>query len=45
MCFSIEPNISIVGEFDVRHEDCVYMTGDGPKWISQPDRSISNPFA
>ena len=45
MCFSIEPNISIVGEFGVRHEDCVYMTTDGPKWFSQPARSISEPFA
>jgi Xaa-Pro dipeptidase len=26
MCFSVEPNISIVGEFGVRLEDCVYMT-------------------
>ncbi|WP_332912028.1 M24 family metallopeptidase [Algoriphagus boritolerans] len=29
MCFSIEPNISIVGEFGIRHEDCVYMTESG----------------
>lgn len=45
MCFSIEPNISIVGEFGVRHEDCVYMTESGPKWFSQPSPSISQPFA
>jgi Xaa-Pro dipeptidase len=44
MCFSIEPNISIVGEFGVRHEDCVYMTEAGPKWFSQPSVSISQPF-
>jgi Xaa-Pro dipeptidase len=44
MCFSIEPNISIVGEFGVRHEDCVYMTSDGPKWFSQPSPSIDQPF-
>ncbi len=44
MCFSIEPNISIVGEFGVRHEDCVYMTADGPKWFSQPSPSIEQPF-
>ncbi len=44
MCFSIEPNISIVGEFGVRLEDCVYMTGEGPKWFSQPSPSISQPF-
>ncbi len=44
MCFSIEPNISIVGEFGVRHEDCVYMTAEGPKWFSQPSVSIDQPF-
>ena len=44
MCFSIEPNISIVGEFGVRHEDCVYMTANGPVWFSQPSPSISQPF-
>jgi Xaa-Pro dipeptidase len=45
MCFSIEPTISIVGEFGVRHEDCVYMTESGPVWFSQPSPSISQPFA
>jgi len=44
MCFSIEPNISIVGEFGIRLEDCVYMTEAGPKWFSQPSVSISQPF-
>jgi Xaa-Pro dipeptidase len=44
MCFSIEPNISIVGEFGVRLEDCVYMTEEGPKWFSQQSKSISEPF-
>ncbi len=45
MCFSVEPNISIVGEFGVRLEDCVYMTEEGPKWFSQPSISIGQPFA
>lgn len=45
MCFSIEPNISIVGEFGVRLEDCVYMTENGPQWFSQPSKSIYEPFA
>jgi Xaa-Pro dipeptidase len=45
MCFSVEPNISIVGEFGVRLEDCVYMTTEGPKWFTQPSVSISEPFA
>ena len=44
MCFSIEPTISIVGEFGVRFEDCVYMTAEGPKWFSQPAKSIDEPF-
>ncbi|MBL0183022.1 MAG: aminopeptidase P family protein [Chitinophagaceae bacterium] len=44
MCFSIEPTISIPGEFGVRHEDCVYMTTDGPKWFSPVSRSITDPF-
>ncbi|MEN2282896.1 Xaa-Pro peptidase family protein [Algoriphagus sp. SE2] len=44
MCFSIEPNISIVGEFGIRHEDCVFMTESGPKWFSKPSPSITQPF-
>jgi len=44
MCFSIEPNISIIEEFGIRHEDCVYMTASGPKWFSTPSPSITQPF-
>jgi len=44
MCFSIEPTISIPGEFGVRLEDCVYMTEQGPRWFSQPSKSITEPF-
>jgi len=44
MCFSIEPTISIPGEFGVRMEDCVYMTSEGPKWFSQPAVAIDQPF-
>ncbi len=44
MCFSIEPNISIVGEFGVRLEDCVYITDEGPIWFSEPSPSIKQPF-
>ncbi len=44
MCFSIEPTISIPGEFGIRLEDCVYMTAEGPKWFSQPAKSINEPF-
>ena len=45
MCFSIEPTISIIGEFGVRLEDCVYMSEEGPKWFSQLSKSIHEPFA
>ena len=45
MCFSVEPNISIIGEFGVRLEDCAYITADGAKWFSQPSPSIEQPFA
>jgi Xaa-Pro dipeptidase len=44
MCFSIEPTISIPGEFGVRLEDCAFMTGEGPKWFSEPAVSIHQPF-
>ena len=44
MCFSIEPTISIPGEFGVRLEDCVYMTEQGPQWFSKTSKSISEPF-
>jgi Xaa-Pro dipeptidase len=44
MCFSIEPTISIPGEFGVRLEDCAYMTSAGPKWFSEPAVSIHQPF-
>ena len=45
MCFSIEPTISIYGEFGIRLEDCAYMTEDGPKWFSEPSPAIDRPFA
>ncbi len=45
MCFSVEPIISIIGEFGIRLEDCVYMTEEGPRWFSEPSVSIDHPFA
>src|SRR5436190_12699931 len=39
MCFSIEPTISIYGEFGIRLEDCAYMTTEGVKWFTQPSPS------
>ena len=44
MCFSVEPNISIYGEFGVRLEDCAYITSDGVRWFSQPSPAIDKPF-
>ena len=44
MCFSIEPTIAIPGEFGIRFEDCVYMTEKGPRWFTQPGKSIEEPF-
>lgn len=44
MCFSIEPTISIYGEFGVRLEDCAYMTNEGVKWFTQPNPSLDKPF-
>jgi Xaa-Pro dipeptidase len=43
MCFSNEPGIYAPGKFGVRIEDCFHMTGDGPKWFSEPQRSIEYP--
>lgn len=44
MCFSIEPNISIYGEFGVRLEDCAYMTEEGVKWFTEQSPSLDQPF-
>jgi len=45
MCFSVEPTISIYGEFGVRLEDCAYITPNGAKWFSEPSPAIDQPFA
>jgi len=44
MCFSIEPTISIPGEFGIRLEDCVYMTESGARSFSPLAKSITEPF-
>ncbi|PZP43011.1 MAG: X-Pro dipeptidase [Azospirillum brasilense] len=44
MCFSIEPMMCIYGEFGVRLEDIAYMTESGPRWFTQPCRSVDDPF-
>ena len=45
MCFSVEPTISIYGEFGVRLEDCAYIAPNGAKWFSEPSPAIDQPFA
>ena len=45
MCFSNEPMIVIPNEFGVRLEDHFYMTESGPRWFTQPQASIEDPFA
>ncbi|VAV96723.1 Putative dipeptidase [hydrothermal vent metagenome] len=44
MCFSNEPGIYIFGEFGIRLEDCLYITGAGPKLFSALSPSIDTPF-
>jgi Xaa-Pro dipeptidase len=43
MCFSDEPGLYLPGKFGVRLEDCFHMTETGPKWFSEPPRSIEQP--
>lgn len=43
MCFSNEPGLYLPGKFGVRLEDCFHMTAAGPRWFSEPPRSIDSP--
>lgn len=43
MCFSNEPGLYLPGKFGVRLEDCFHMTAYGPKWFSEPPKSIDQP--
>jgi len=45
MCFSIEPMICSYGEFGVRLEDHAYITAAGPKWFTEPSRSMDDPLS
>jgi Xaa-Pro dipeptidase len=45
MCFSDEPGIYLPGKFGVRLEDCWHMTEAGPRFFTQPARSIDQPFS
>ena len=44
MCFSNEPTVAIPGEFGVRHEDCMYITENGPVFFTKQSKSIDEPF-
>jgi Xaa-Pro dipeptidase len=44
MCFSDEPMIAIYGEFGIRLEDCLYITGEGPRFFSKQSLAIDQPF-
>ena len=44
MCFSDEPMIAIYGEFGIRLEDCLYVTGSGPKFFTKQSVAIDQPF-
>lgn len=44
MCFSNEPGIYLPGKFGIRLEDCFHMTANGPKWFTEPPRSLEDPI-
>jgi Xaa-Pro dipeptidase len=44
MTFSDEPGIYIRGEFGVRIEDCMHITGDGAKLFTPRSPSLEHPF-
>ena len=44
MCFSNEPMICVPGQFGIRLEDHFYMSEDGPRWFTEPSKSIEDPF-
>lgn len=44
MCFSNEPMIVVPGRFGIRLEDHFHMTADGPRWFTQPQPDLDDPF-
>lgn len=44
MCFSDEPTITIYGEFGIRLEDCLHITGHGPEFFTPQSPSLDRPF-
>ncbi len=43
MCFSNEPGIYLPGKFGIRLEDCFHMTAQGPRYFSEPPKSLDAP--
>ncbi len=41
---SIEPTIAIYGEFGIRLEDHIVVTGGGAAWLTEPAKSVDDPF-
>lgn len=41
---SIEPTIAIYGEFGIRLEDHIVVTGTGADWLTPPATSVDDPF-
>ncbi len=41
---SIEPTIAIYGEFGIRLEDHIVVTDGGAAWLTEPARSVDDPF-
>jgi Xaa-Pro dipeptidase len=41
---SIEPTVAIYGEFGIRLEDHIVVTGDGAAWLTEPAKSVDDPF-
>ena len=45
MCFSNEPMIVFPGKFGIRLEDHMYMTAEGPRWLTNPAAGPTEPFS
>jgi Xaa-Pro dipeptidase len=41
---SIEPTIAIYGEFGIRLEDHIVVTEGGAAWLTEPAKSVDDPF-
>ena len=44
MVFSNEPMMVVPDEFGVRLEDHFWISAEGPRWFTQPSKTIENPF-